>query len=236
MKTQKLFLAVLVIGMLSVSTKAQSVDEILSKHAEAIGGIANWSKVNTMKMEMVMKMQGMEIQINSSQVNCKAMRTDITVMGMTGYNILTNTNGWNYLPFNGQTKPEPVTEDVLKSSQDELCFLDKLLRYKETGDNAEYLGTDDVEGTECLKIKLTDQAGKQSTYYLDSETYLIIKKTVKVTVNGQVVENSVSLGNYQKLEGDIIMSMTSQVNGGEIEIKKVVINPEIDESIFTVAN
>jgi peptide deformylase len=236
MKTVKFLLTFLVIGMLAVTTKAQNIDEILKKHAEAIGGLENWAKIKTMKMDMVMKMQGMEIPIVATQVNCSAMRTDITVMGMSGYSIITKTNGWNFMPFQGQTKPEPMTEDILKSSQDELCLIDKLLRYKETGDKVEYLGTDDVDGTECLKLKLTDATGKESTYFLDSESNLLIKKTVKVMVNGQVVENSASMGNYQKQDGGIIVAMSMKTGGGEMEVKKITINPEVDENIFKLPN
>lgn len=236
MKTLKLFLIFLAIGMLSLTSKAQNVDEILSKHAEAIGGLDNWAKVKTMKMEMAMKMQGMEIPIIATQVNCTAMRTDITVMGMSGYSIITNTNGWNFMPFNGQTKPEPMTEDILKSSQDELCVLDKLLRTKETGDKLEYLGTDDVDGTECLKLKLSDASGKETTYYLDSDTYLLTKKTVKAMVNGQVMENSATMGNYQKLDEGIWVAMSTHTPQGEIEIKKITINPVVDENIFKITN
>jgi hypothetical protein len=236
MKTVKFLLTFLVIGMLAVTSKAQNIDEILKKHADAIGGLENWAKIKTMKMDMVMKMQGMEIPIVATQVNCSAMRTDITVMGMSGYSIITKTNGWNFMPFQGQTKPEPMTEDILKSSQDELCLIDKLLRYKETGDKLEYLGTDDVDGTECLKLKLTDATGKESTYFLDSESNLLIKKTVKVMVNGQVVENSASMGNYQKQDGGIIVAMSMKTGGGEMEVKKITINPEVDENIFKLPN
>jgi len=236
MKNLKILFAILIIGMMTVTTQAQNIDDILNKHSIAIGGLDNWAKVKTMKMEMVMKMQGMEIQVAATQVNCTAMRTDITALGMNGYSIITKTNGWNFMPFNGQTKPEPITEDALKSSQDELCFVDKMLRYKETGDKIEYLGTDNVDGTECHKLKLTDTQGKESTYFLDADTYLLTKKTVKVTVNGQVIENSATMGNYQKLAEGIVMAMSTTTGPGEIEIKKVTVNPEVDESIFKPAN
>jgi len=185
---------------------------------------------------MGMKMQGMDVVITAIQLNCKAMRTDITVMGMSGYTIVTNTNGWNYMPFAGQTKPEPMTEDMVKTAQDDLCLLDRLFRVKETGDKLESLGKDDVDGTECYKLKLTDNSGKETTYYLDADSYLLIKKTVKATVNGQVTENSATMGNYQKLPEGIVMAMTTQAGGGEMEIQKVVVNPEVDESIFLQAN
>jgi hypothetical protein len=236
MKASKHLLPFLVFGILSLTSKAQNVDEIISKHAAAIGGLENWAKIKTLKMDMGMKMQGMEVLITATQIDCKAMRTDITVMGMNGYSIITNTNGWNYMPFNGQTKAEPMTEDILKSAQDDLCLLDKFLRYRETGDKVEYLGTDDVDGTECIKLKLTDKIGKETTYFIDSETYLLTKKTVKTMVNGQVMENSATMGNYQKLEEGIVVAMSTHTAQGDIEIKKVTVNPAVDESIFKPSN
>lgn len=236
MRTQKLLLTILVVGLLSFTSYSESTDEIISKHAAAIGGLDNWAKIKTLKMDMAMKMQGMEVVIAVSQVNCTAMRTDITVMGMSGYTINTKTNGWNYMPFNGQTKPEPMTDDMVKAAQDQLCVLDKLLWYKDAGDKIEDLGKDDVDGTECFKLKLTDSNGKETTYYLDTETYLITKQTVKATISGQVMENSVTMGNYQKLDEGIVIAMSTQTQGGEIEVKKVEINPVIDENIFKLPN
>lgn len=50
MKTLKFLLTFVVIGMLAVTSKAQNVDEILKKHANAIRGMENWAKIKTMKM------------------------------------------------------------------------------------------------------------------------------------------------------------------------------------------
>mgnify|MGYP000995824463 FL=1 len=90
---------------------AQSAEEIVNKHVEAIGGAENWKKMNSLVMEATMKAQGAEIKIVRSQIHNKAMRMDIAVMGMNGYQILTPTEGWSFMPFQGQTKAEPMTAD-----------------------------------------------------------------------------------------------------------------------------
>src|SRR5688572_32232188 len=99
---------------------AQSLDEIVNKHIEAIGGRDNWNKLNTLRMECNMKIQGSDLKITISQIDKVAARQDIEAMGMKGYNIITTTEGWNFMPFQGQTKPERITADELKLGQDNL--------------------------------------------------------------------------------------------------------------------
>jgi len=55
-------------------------------------------------------------------------------------------------------------------------------------------------------------------------------------VNGQVVENSATMGNYQKQDAGIIVPMSTKTGGGEMEVKKITINPEVDENIFKLPN
>ncbi|MBK8145794.1 MAG: hypothetical protein IPK62_12775 [Bacteroidetes bacterium] len=119
---------------------AQSAEEIVNKHVEAIGGAENWKKMNSLVMEATMKAQGAEIKIVRSQIHNKAMRMDIAVMGMNGYQILTPTAGWSFMPFQGQTKAEPMTADDVKTSQDELSLLDEFITYKDLGKKLEYVG------------------------------------------------------------------------------------------------
>ncbi|MFO0414295.1 MAG: hypothetical protein ACK50E_01475, partial [Bacteroidota bacterium] len=103
MKTISLFIAAFF--SLSVSN-AQTADEIISKHVNAIGGKDNWKKVTSMVQTGNMSVQGAEIQMKRSIIHNKAARTDISLMGMTGYQIVTNTEGWSYMPFQGAATVE----------------------------------------------------------------------------------------------------------------------------------
>src|SRR5689334_20247888 len=130
MKIAKKILTLTFLSIFSSGIFAQSLDEIINKHIEAVGGQSNWDKVKSVKTESIMKVQGAEIQMVILQVDKKAMRQDITVMGMKGYMIVTTKEGWNFMPWAGQTKPEPYTADDLKNSQDELYIHDEFLTYK----------------------------------------------------------------------------------------------------------
>lgn len=216
-------------------THAQNLDEIVSNHIKAIGGAENWSKIQSMVSNITMKAQGAEIKVVNTQVNNKAMRTDIAVMGMNGYTIVTNTKGWNFMPFQGQTKPEPMTADDVKNSQDELSIQGDFLTYKAKEKKLEYLGTDDLEGTECYKISATEKSGNMTTYWLDKSSYLILKQVDKMKSNGKEVESTSTFGNYKMLPEGINYPHSIGGDWGEMEVTSVVLNSTIDESIFEPA-
>lgn len=232
MKNLKSTLALLTFGIASFNLSAQTADEIVKKHIEAIGGKDNWAKVKSLKTEMSMKANGAEIKVTIYQVDKKAMRQNIALMGMEGYSILTNTEGWSYMPFQGQTKPEPMTADDVKKAQDGLNLQSDFITYKELGKKLEYIGKDDVDGTECLKLKMTDKDGIESTYYIDPSNYYIIKETTKMTVNGKEMENSTTYGNYKKTDVGIVYPYSIIGGWGETEITALTVNPKIDEALF----
>lgn len=231
----KTIITSLAVAFLSFASIAQTTDEIIAKHIEAIGGKDNWAKIKSLRTEGTIKAQGAEIKIISTQIDKKASRTDIALMGMNGYNILTTTEGWQFMPFQGQTKPEPMTADDVKTGQDELDIQDEFITYKQLGKKIENLGKDDVDGTECFKIKMIDKDGKETTYYLDPSNYFVIKETAKIKANGKEMENSSTYSNYKKTENGVFIAMNIGGGFGDMEITKIEINPKIDESIFKIA-
>ena len=231
----KKLISTLALACISIGTFAQNVDEIVKKHIEAIGGKDNWTKIKTLKTTGSMKAQGAEIVITITQVDKTASRQDIALMGMNGYSILTKTEGWSFMPFQGQTKPEALTADDVTKAQEGLDLMPPFLTYKEEGKKLEYISKDDVDGTECFKLKMTSKDKKETTYYIDPSTYYIIKETNKITINGKEMENSSMMSNYKKQDCGIVYPFNVGGGFGEMEVTSLEINPKVDEAIFKVA-
>jgi hypothetical protein len=219
------------------AAQAQTVDEIINKHIDAIGGKENWKKINSMKTEAGLNVQGMDIPVTIYQVNNKGQRQEYVAMNMTIYNIVTDQGGWNFNPMQGQTKPEPMTADELKAGQDGLDIQGDLLDYASKGHKAELMGKEDIDGTETYKIKLTRKSGSEVISYIDPKTFYVVRMTNKVKVNGQDVEQTVNVSNYQKLPEGIVIPFTMELPGAPapINIKKVEVNPVIDPALFKPA-
>jgi hypothetical protein len=232
------FLSILLLGAFTAgSLRAQTADEVIAKHIEAIGGKENWKKVNSVKMEATMTVQGTEVAVSSTILHNKGSRQDISVMGMTGYTIVTPTEGWSYMPFQGQTQAEALTPEKLKESQDQIDAQNTLIDYKDKGHSVELLGKEEVDGTECIKLKLTHKSGKVETMFIDPKTYYIIKSKSKESANGQEFETETTFSNYKKLPEGIVVAMSVVIPLGpgmsaEMTINKFNINSEVDETIF----
>ena len=229
--------AIAIVAMLvSVFTFAQTAEEIVTKHIEAVGGAAAWKKVNSIYYEGKITVQGAEVNVTITALNGKGVRQNISVMGLTGYQIITPTAGWNFMPFQGQTSPEPMTADELKQSADDLDVQGKLIDYKSKGNTVEYLGKDDVEGTECFKLKITSKAGNVETVFIDPKSYYIVRSVAKRTANGQESDVPTDLSNYKKLPEGIVVPFSITLPFGELVISKAEVNKQIDESTFKPSN
>lgn len=225
----------LIIAIVFAGTaNAQTVDEVINKHLDAIGGKDKWRTVNSIKSEASLTVQGMEIPITLQQIHQKGMRQDFVVMNMNAFSIIRPDSGWTYMPFQGQTTPEPMTADALKIGQDQLDIQGDLLDYAAKGNKVELLGKEEVEGTEVYKIKLTRKSGNEQTQFIDTKNYYLVGVATKLTANGQEMEMKVNYSNFQKLPEGITVpfTMESTTLPGPMTFKKYEVNASIPESAF----
>jgi hypothetical protein len=226
-----------VVGLLlSAMSFAQTAEEIVAKHITAIGGADNWKKINNMRQEATLSVQGMDIPVVITALHNKATKQEYTVMGMTGYSIITSEGGWNFNPMQGQTKPEPITQDELKYGKDNLDLQGDFVDYKAKGHAIQLMDKEDIEGVECLKVKLTRKSGNESIFFFDPKTYYIVRTSSKMSANGQEVESVVNMSNYQKLPEGIVIAYTIESTAvpAPITVTKVIVNGKIDEAVFKV--
>jgi len=210
---------------------AQTVDEIIAKHVTAIGGKENLEKIQNVVMEGSMTIQGAPITVTVTGVQNKLMRQDINAMGMKGYDFTTEKEGWTYMPFQGMQKAEPKTAEEVKEALSDLDLTGSLYNYAAKGNKVELIGKEDVEGTECYKLKVTLASGKEETYYIDPTSYFVVRTKAKRKFNGQEVETSVDLSDYKDVDGvKMPFSMTQPF--GTIVFSSIKANQTIDDKLY----
>lgn len=211
---------------------AQTTDEIVAKHIDAIGGREAWNKVSSLKIDGTLNVQGTEIQISSVHLHGQGMRQDITVQGVSGYQILTPTEGWTFLPFQGQNEVVAMSADEVKQSQNELDTHGSLLDYKDKGHSAEFAGMETIQGTDCYKIVLSLNSGKTETLYIDPRNYYLVRSSTKQTVNGEVQEMQTNYSAFEKTPEGIVLAKSLTLPYGTMTLTNVEVNVPVNEKLF----
>ncbi|MGZ5445249.1 MAG: hypothetical protein ACXW5U_17580 [Thermoanaerobaculia bacterium] len=232
-----LTLAAALLFAFSLQAADLTVDEILSKNAEARGGLEKLAAVKSMRLTGKLSMGGMEAPFTMSKKRPEMVKMEFTIQGMTGTQAFDGTNGWMVMPFMGKKDPEAISGDMLKELKDQADFDGPFIDYAKKGNKIELLGQADVEGTPAYKVKLTTKEGSETTVYLDAETFLEVKMEAKRKMQGQEIEGETTLGNYQDVEG-LLIPFSIEIKpkgapaGQTITVEKAEINPTIEDAAF----
>jgi outer membrane lipoprotein-sorting protein len=239
--SKKLLLTFCAVALLAVSASAQTADELLEKNIKAMGGKDKLTALKSVKMTGKMKMGPMEAPFTLTKARPADMRVDFTIQGMTGTQAYDGSTGWTLMPFQGNKDAQKMTEEQLKDIRAEADFDGPTFDYKAKGNKVEYLGKEDVQGTPAYKLKVTTKDGKETTVFLDAETYLAIKTDATRNMMGQDVEIETTIGDYKQVDGMYFpYSIESHPKGKEsmggqaIVIDKIELNPKVDNGLFVM--
>ena len=158
--------------------QAQTVDEVINKYTDARGGKDKLLAIKSIYMEGTRQMMGNDLQVKVTRVQGKLSRTDFEVGGTNNFLLITDKEGWNFFAMRMQA-PEPMPADRVKQLRTELDIAGPLVDYAAKGYKAELIGKEDVEGTECYKIKLMIDSSTNISYFIDAKTNLLIRSAQK---------------------------------------------------------
>jgi hypothetical protein len=220
-----------------VSLHAQTADEIINKHIEALGGKDKLLTIKTVYTEYDMEVMGQQASGSTWLVNGKAYKNEVDFGGQKIVQCFTDKGGWAVNPMTGQTAPEAMPAEQVKMSQGQLDVGGPLFNYAAKGNTVELVGKDTLNGKGTFKLKLKGKEGTESLYWIDPTTFYVIKSTVKANVNGMDVETSVAFSNYKKTEYGFVVPSNTEISLPQgltlnVTSKKIEINKEIDMKLF----
>ena len=233
---KKVFVVLSVMSLFVLSAAAQSVDEIVKKNIEAHGGYEAQKNVNSMIMKGTITQMGMEISMKMYQKRPNKRRMEATVQGMTIVDCFDGETAWMINPITGDPAPREKSPEEAKLVKNDADFDGHLLDYKEKGHTVELLGTEDLEGTEVYKLKVTLKSGTVVYYYLDTEHCIELKTSSTITQQGQEIVSDTFFSDYKPV-GELMVAhaIEQHLNGQtsmQIAINEVIFNSEIDDSLF----
>jgi len=217
------------------SIMSQSLDDILKEHFSAVGQ-DNILKVNTQKLTGKMLQGGIEIPFTQMAKRPNKIRVEGTFQGLTFIQTFNGIEGWMLNPFTGVTDPQPMSEEDLKEMHYQADMDGMLWNWNEKGYTVTFDGKDEMEGTSCLKVKLDTKEGDSFTYYIDADSYLMLRSNSKMKRLGNEIESDTYYSNYTMVEGiavpgKIETKMKDQLMG-TLVIEKVELNSDLDDTLF----
>lgn len=234
LKTGSFFL---VAALSLTNVKAQTADEIVNKHLDALGGKEKIKAVKSIYMEGTVNVMGNEAPLTITLLDGKGYKSEVDFNGQKIVQAYNDKGGWMINPMMGASDPQPLPEEQYKMAKEQMYAGGAFLDYAVKGNKVELVGRENVNNVNAYKLKLTTSDGAETTYYIDPSTYYITKVVKEGDMGGQKVELAVNFSDYKKTDFGFAIPHTYETvlpQGFSMtsSIKKVEINKDIDPKVF----
>ena len=180
----------------------------------------------------------------------RKMRLELQVKNQTAVQVYDGTNGWKLRPFLNRHEVEPYSEQELKIASNRADLDGPLVDYAAKGSRVELDGTETVEGHNTYKLKVTEKTGHTLHVWVDAETFLEAKiEGQPRTLDGKEHPVEIYYRDYRNVDGlrfpfvletrvlpvgrNALGLRDTPVPPEKIVIDKVVVNPKLDEKLFS---
>jgi hypothetical protein len=218
---------------------APTAEDLAAKNAEAKGGLETLRAVQSLRMtgRMLLNNGQLEAMLVQSVRSPGSIRMDLTLQGLTLTQAYDGKEGWQINPFQGRKDPERMAADEVKSLIEESEIGGPLVDWQAKRNKLEYLGTEDVDGTDAHKIKVTRKNGDVQYVFLDPDHFLEIRIESQRMVRGVQQETVTDVGNYEKVDGIYLpFSAETWPKGSndrqQVEITNAEVNVPLDAALF----
>ena len=219
---------------------AYTAEELAAKNLDAKGGAERLNAIHSLRLSGKLLVNGDTLQLGYLSVveRPASIRFEGTLQGLTLVQAYDGSQGWKINPFQGRKDPEKMsTDDAKELAENAADFTGALVDYKAKGYKLEYLGTEDVDGTEAHKLRVTRPNGDISYVYLDPDYFLEIRTVDRRIQHGVPKETVTDYGDYEKVDG--VYFAFSQVSGEKgssdrqkVQIEKAEANTVSDDNLF----
>ena len=212
----------------SLPAAAMTAEDLVAKNLEARGGLAKLRAIKTMHAVGTTRREGgLDATIESWAIAPSRFRAEYSMQGMTSVRAWDGSQAWSISPFGGRREPQKISADDAKPLIERSDIAGPLVDYEAKGSAIEYLGTEDVDGTQAHKLRVTFKNGDTQYRYLDPDAFLEIRVVDHHTVRGQDDVSTTDLGEYEQVDG-----IYFPFEFGSNHFDKVELNRPIDEAIF----
>lgn len=226
------------LALCAMPLAAQTADDIIAKYVKTVGGMEKIQAVKTLRRTgKFTGSGGFEAVVLQENKRPNLVRQEFSLQGLTGVNAYDGKTGWKIEPWQGKKDPEALSEEEMKQILEDSDFDEPLVNYQQKGNKVEFVGLEQVEGTDAYKLKVTLASADVRYYYMDTDYYVPIKVEMKRMIRGAEQELEESRGDYKEVAGwylpyAIEAGLKGSTDRQKITIDKIEANVAIDDSRF----
>jgi hypothetical protein len=241
--TTRFLLVIGVVSLFGCSHQSLTVDGIVERNVEAMGGRAAIEAVRTVEIDLHIKDPGFEVDGIYRAARPGRMRIDVQASGKHVFTeAFDGQNGWQW---KGEGRAEPASAKAAAALRHGVELPGKLFglhELKQRGHRIELVGREQAEGLDYYVLRLILSDGYSTSLYVDPQSWLITRRRdvrplhVDVDPTPTTIEQRSS--DFRKLTGVQFAFATIEIDlktGKELErarINDIKINPPIDQSVF----
>jgi hypothetical protein len=237
-----MFLAVAVLVASAAPSAAETVDQILARALAGRGGEAKVRGVSSVRLTGKVRFGGGDFQLEASfatlQKRGGKLRQEFSLQGLTQVSAYDGTDAWQVSPFGGRKEAEKSSADEAKSLAQQADWDGPLVDWRAKGHKIEDLGTEDVDGTPAIKLRVTLKDGDIEYFFLDPDSALPIRTQTIHKVRGSEEVSETDYGNYQQVGGLWVpFALESGSRGGgaknfKITVERIEFNVTAEDAWF----
>lgn len=172
---------------IAASAQSLTLDEIIALNIKARGGLEKIRAIQSVRTTGKLHIGGggdFSLDLSFVEIIHRPgmYRQEVALQGLTQVTAYDGTVGWQVQPFSGRLDPERLSADDVKFLERTADLDGPLVDYAAKGIRMEYLGTEDVDGTDAHKLKVTFKDGDIQYIYLDPDYFLQIRTIVQSKV------------------------------------------------------
>ena len=227
MRPLKIVLSAALVG-LSLPALAITADELVAKNLQARGGADALRAITSMHTVGKMRLGGgLEARTESYALAPDNYRQELSLQGLTAVQSWDGHQAWAINPFEGRRDPQKLSGDDTKDLVQSADIAGPLLDAQKKGEHLEYLGTEDIDGTDAHKLRVTFKNGDSRVIYLDPDQFLEIRVVDHRSVRCQEQVQTTDLGEYEKVDG-----IYFPFEQGQNHVETAELNKPVDASLF----
>jgi hypothetical protein len=233
-------LAILLVVFAAPAAFAYTADELAAKNIEAKGGIDKLHALKTVRLSGRMRIQADTIELGYLTVvrQSGSVRYEASLQGLIQVQAFDGSQAWQINPFQGRKDPEKLSVDDAKGlGEDAVDFAGPLVDYKAKGYQLDYIGTEDIDGTQAYKLRVIRANGDLTTVYLDPDYFLEIRTVNRRIEHGVPIETVIDYGDYEEVAGVFLpFYQESGLKGSsdrrKVQFDKAQANVEAGDDLF----